>query len=162
MSEPCGLSVFGRHLATTSGSGRPTAPFPDVSLDAGPWKCGSSTAPSGNSRRRINYKGSLDSVNRWRAGETEDHRSCVRRGSRNGRGGRDRTGDHLLPKQIRYLCATPRRSDYPTKKRGLRARCAGPAADPRKPRAVSLKFSVFSSPFGCDEVPRSTRLRTDN
>ena len=25
-----------------------------------------------------------------------------------GRGGRDRTGDHLLPKQIRYRCATPR------------------------------------------------------
>jgi hypothetical protein len=25
-----------------------------------------------------------------------------------GRGGRDRTGDHLLPKQVRYRCATPR------------------------------------------------------
>ena len=26
-----------------------------------------------------------------------------------GRGGRDRTGDLLLPKQARYRCATPRR-----------------------------------------------------
>src|SRR5690242_14166052 len=25
-----------------------------------------------------------------------------------GRGGQDRTGDHLLPKQVRYRCATPR------------------------------------------------------
>ena len=29
-------------------------------------------------------------------------------GWKHGRGGQDRTGDHLLPKQVRYRCATPR------------------------------------------------------
>ena len=61
-----------------------------------------------------------------------------------GRGGRDRTGDHLLPKQIRYRCATPRGSDYPTKKRGFRARCAGPGGDHQSSvlRSAATRFRV--------------------
>src|SRR6185503_10886443 len=47
-----------------------------------------------------------------------------------GRGGRDRTGDHLLPKQIRYRCATPRGRDYPTGlRRGEEADALAPSGD---------------------------------
>src|SRR5688500_8076887 len=70
-----------------------------------------------------------------------------------GRGGRDRTGDHLLPKQIRYRCATPRkRRNYPT----LVGRDVPAEAmeNTNEPRILHLVLALSRAPHGSTLVRR--------
>src|SRR6266511_847347 len=58
-------------------------------------------------QRTTSARGDLSLLERGgRGGRAARSRTKLSR--RFGRGGRDRTGDHLLPKQVRYRCATPR------------------------------------------------------